>query len=546
MKIRADILRTYQSIHTWTGIIAGLVLFIAFYAGSLTMFKPQITQWATPPTEQLQQIEASKYDQLIAEVIGEHDMAREGFIINFDEQSSPMLWYEKGGGRGYRLDDQLIHASFSGSGELITKASGKNELGTLIDQLHRTAGIPGEVGHEELGVLVLGLASILYFIALISGIIFLLPTLVKTLFALRSKKGANRFWLDSHNLAGVLSFPFHVIIALTVVAFAFHDLFYGGLTAIYGDKPMFEPRARSAVEYKIEQLAPISTYLEKVSDIPAGYQVKSMEFSGLSSPMPSLAISITSEGTMTRGAFNDFIYMNPYTYDVQINTISAMNEGNYPAIVATFFGLHFGNYAGDFGRWLYFVMGLVGAFLFYSGNLLWLEKRRQKQPQQTRSSRFMGALTVGVCLGSLLGVAVTMFASRWIYLLDGQINYAYLACYYLSFIVAVIYSFARGAAIAAIGLLKLTAVSCLLIPATSILALLLPNIGIWAPHSFSGLLIEIFALFSAILFFYFAAKVKHRAYHGEPNSIWAIAQPKQIPSGQTHPPLAQLSSSNLR
>lgn len=42
MKVRSDVLRIYQSIHTWTGIIAGIVLFIGFYAGALTMFKGRL------------------------------------------------------------------------------------------------------------------------------------------------------------------------------------------------------------------------------------------------------------------------------------------------------------------------------------------------------------------------------------------------------------------------------------------------------------------------------------------------------------------------
>ena len=68
MKIRSDILRTYQSIHTWTGITTGLVLFIAFFAGSLTMFKPQIEQWATPPSQQLAPISSAQLDNLISSV----------------------------------------------------------------------------------------------------------------------------------------------------------------------------------------------------------------------------------------------------------------------------------------------------------------------------------------------------------------------------------------------------------------------------------------------------------------------------------------------
>lgn len=48
-------------------------------------------------------------------------------------------------------------------------------------------------------------------------------------------KGTNRFWLDSHNVVGIISLPFHLIIALTVVVFAFHDVFYDGLSLVYGD-----------------------------------------------------------------------------------------------------------------------------------------------------------------------------------------------------------------------------------------------------------------------------------------------------------------------
>ena len=38
MRVRADILRTYQGVHTWTGIITGLVLFIGFYAAGVIGF----------------------------------------------------------------------------------------------------------------------------------------------------------------------------------------------------------------------------------------------------------------------------------------------------------------------------------------------------------------------------------------------------------------------------------------------------------------------------------------------------------------------------
>lgn len=32
--MRSDVIRTYKTLHTWTGLIAGMMLFIGFYAGA--------------------------------------------------------------------------------------------------------------------------------------------------------------------------------------------------------------------------------------------------------------------------------------------------------------------------------------------------------------------------------------------------------------------------------------------------------------------------------------------------------------------------------
>ncbi|MGE8473992.1 MAG: PepSY domain-containing protein, partial [Paraburkholderia hospita] len=43
--MRTDLLRVYKTVHTWTGVICGLALFICFYAGAITMFKDQLIDW---------------------------------------------------------------------------------------------------------------------------------------------------------------------------------------------------------------------------------------------------------------------------------------------------------------------------------------------------------------------------------------------------------------------------------------------------------------------------------------------------------------------
>ncbi|GAA0823169.1 PepSY-associated TM helix domain-containing protein [Colwellia asteriadis] len=522
MKIRSDILRTYQSLHTWTGIIAGLVLFIGFYAGSLTMFKTELTQWATPDNYKLAQIPTDKFDALVLKASEDFGKAQQNFTLNFSAEKSPMTWYENGGERGLQLNDTLRHVTLSENDELISQVSPVNELGELIDMLHRTAGIAGKVGHEDLGVLVLGVASVLYFIALVSGVIFLLPTLTKSFFALRKTKNASRFWLDSHNLVGVISLPFHLIIAWTVVVFAFHDMFYGGLSIIYGDKPLFERGKEAAIEYNIKALPSVTAYQNKIEEISDGYHVTSLSFSNLHSKSPSVAVYIVNQSELMRSNMGDVIYMNPYTLEVQYSSIQLSDDDIYTPAVISFFALHFGSYGGDWGRWLYFILGLLGAFLFYSGNLLWLEKRRQKRTEQTKSVHLMASLTIGICLGSLLAVATTLLLSRWFYLISPMVNPYYMGCYYTVFFGALCYSFYRGAALSAIHLLYTLALICLLIPVTTLLTTLWSSIALWEFSNMTSILINITASIFALLFYIAARKAAIRAYHGERESIWAL------------------------
>lgn len=529
MRVRGDILRTYQKVHTWTGIIAGLVLFIGFYAGALTMFKPAIESWATPPEHKLAQISSDKFDILI-ELAGRNNPHMEkGFKVNFADDQSPLTWFEKGGGRGLQLESREVHATLSGEDELVKVTANTNELGALIDHLHRTAGIVGKVGHEDLGVLILGVAAVLYFLALVSGLIFLLPTLVKSFLAIRDNKGPSRFWLDSHNLIGVISLPFHIVIAWTVVVFAFHDPFYGGLSVVYGDKPLFERSKPSEITYAISDLPSIAAYQQKAKELAPSYELNALDFSRLTTKSPSVAMEIISDNKMMRGGYSDIIYMNPYTMAIEFTTV-AESDNYYGPIVKTFFGLHFGNYAGNFGRWVYFALGMLGAFLFYSGNLLWLEKRRQKQAQQTRSSKFMASLTIGVCLGSILGVVGAIVLTKWFYLITDKVNDYYLATYYVAFFSAIAYSFVRGAAIAAIHLQRLLALVCIAIPVTSVLGYLVPSLNLWTTLNGATKTVDLIAIVFAIIFFKGAQKTKHRAIFGEQNSIWKIST---APKNQT-------------
>lgn len=197
----------------------------------------------------------------------------------------------------------------------------------------------------------------------------------------------------------------------------------------------------------------------------------------------------------------------------------------------SFFALHFGSFGGTPVRWLYFVLGLSGAFLFYSGNLLWIEARRKHQKraplpvQQPRHIRWLAALTVGVCWGSVAGVGLALSAGKWLHGQVGSVNSLYLTVYYSVFLLALGWAFWRGPARATPHLLGLCALSAALVPVASLAAWLLPGLWVWPAvwgHSSAGsLAVDGMALLLALLFARAARASHRRAWHGPRDSVWS-------------------------
>ena len=46
--MKSTTLRLYQTLHTWVGLMAGWALFIAFFAGALTVFHEELHAWQNP------------------------------------------------------------------------------------------------------------------------------------------------------------------------------------------------------------------------------------------------------------------------------------------------------------------------------------------------------------------------------------------------------------------------------------------------------------------------------------------------------------------
>ncbi|HUB88091.1 MAG TPA: PepSY-associated TM helix domain-containing protein [Dyella sp.] len=516
--MKAATLRTFQAVHTWTGLLAGFALFVAFYAGALTVFHDAIAAWQNPPWRSVADANVP-LTALIDRLVAQHPQAKDDFGIVLPTDASHAAYAYWDGGDGARF------ATYSG----MAAPSDEEPAGQLADfiyALHDSLGLP------VLGLYLMGIVSLLYGLALISGVLIHLPRLASDLFALRAGPNLKRLWQDAHNAIGVLSLPFHIIFAVTgallclftltlaaLNTIAFDGKLYQAYAQVINTAPVIAPsklpaamlppdvlveRARQAAQAgKVTRFEPDYLHYLHYGDRNAVIEVR-----GLSQH------TLGTYGTVALSAADGRVL------STHVGTTHSINGISNSAI----YGLHFGSFGGAIVRWLYFMLGLGGAFLFYSGNLLWIESRRKRRHvDQPRRTRVMARATIGVCIGTCLGISGA-FAATWISIqlgIDAALPQR-VACYGL-FAASCGYASVRPIPRSAVELLLATA----LLTAAVALADLIANAGMLArdlaPQSQSVLGVDVTGLAMSLVFAALARATMRRARHGDPHSVWALA-----------------------
>lgn len=478
MKVASYLLKTHLPLHTWCGVVSALFLIVCFLAGALTLFLDDLNRWAAPPPPSVMPAPDARQQAQLLDYMAAHPEITTTFTLHLRttaDAPAPLSW---------ERDGEQFWATRDANGQWRRFSAPLPALGEVLDDLHRTAGIPGAVGGYTMGVV-----AVLYALALISGTVLLLPRLKRQLFALRPEGGRRRAWLDLHNLLGLTALPFHLVIAITTAVFVFYAPLEQAMRAL-------SPAADTDVAEAAGQgeLLPPATLLARAQAFAPALQAERMVFDALDDRAEALVVVLG--GTATGGR-RLYVALNPYG-----GALRYRNSGGsfYHAASDAFAALHFGNYGGYPLRWLYFVLALAGAVLFYTGNLLWLGKRARGE---RRDVRLLAALTVGTSCGTICGMATMLLTARFQPLLPLAAETLAHASYYLPFLAANAYALRRGAGATAV-LLCISIVLLCAIPATTGLAA-----AGWLPFAPRLLLpVDATALLLALTLYPFARKAR--------------------------------------
>ena len=522
MKISSNTLRTFTTLHTWVGLVAGFALFVAFYAGAITIFHHDLQAWQSPHGVHATSQTLAEAQQLLDETLARHPESRKHVGMVFPGEEYPITatyWQDASGTWRYATTEHP-----EGLDEMPGGA-----LSELVNALHYSLGIP------VAGTYLMGIVSLLYGLALISGVVIHLPKLVDDLFALRPGRNLKRMWQDAHNVIGVLSLPMHIMFAVTgamlclvmIAMLALNPLIYRNqlMTALgpaMDTAPIIAPAGR---EQKIGSLA---MWHERSVAIAREQGIEEFEPAYLklaNAGDANATVEVTGESSRTLGPLGS-VAMNANTGATLATQLPGQRDANH-ATLSSAYALHFGEYGNAWVQWLYFLLGLGGAFLFYSGNLLWIEARRKRrQAEQGRAQLWMARATVGVCIGVCVAISVAFIATQLLQLpalsgigLATGVNAACFATWALCGLWAAL----RPPIRAAHELLWAAAITAALVPfAHGIVT------GAWwwtsaAAGHWALFAIDAGAIAIAVGFAWLARVTARRMREGEANSVWAIA-----------------------
>ncbi|WP_063342530.1 MULTISPECIES: PepSY-associated TM helix domain-containing protein [Pseudomonas] len=389
--------------HRFVGIGFSGLLLIAFFMGSLAVYDRELDSWMLPhirlaPIDTPLSLDHRVVPHIAGLTQGKPLMQ---WYVELPDERRPVVRFQ-----AWTKDRQGFSRFLAPAEDRALPEAGSHG-GDFFYRMHYTLNI----NFWNIGARLLGLAAMLGIIALIAGVC-IHARLFQDLFTLRADKSPRRL-LDMHNLTGVFTLPFHVVILLSGLLILFPLYLPAGILAVYLDQPgEFGQEADAA-------------YSRPASGIPGS-------LASLDRMMAQARLHWgNGEPAFVRvwhpGDANAYVEISRSLADrmsqdgqtLYFDGASArlLHESRLPAAAASFkflAGLHVAHFQQKWLRALYFFAGLSGCVMLGSGLLYWLEKRRLQHAAGQWGVVSMTLLSSALITGMPLATLAMLVVNRWL------------------------------------------------------------------------------------------------------------------------------------
>ena len=367
--MKSQTVRRWSLVHTWTSLICTLFLLMLALTGLPLVFSHEIDHLLGNSPE-FKEMPADTPHLNLQQLVVAAEAYRPGEVLQYfgwEDDDPNGVWAIMAKTAATEPNDSHSFMLDSRTGEAFETPSANGGFMMVMLRLHvdMYAGLPGK--------LLLAFMGLMFVLAIISGTVLYAPFMRKLKFAtVRADKSTRMRWLDLHNLIGVVTLTWALVVGVTGVISACADL----LIASWRNDTlaaMIEPYRGAP---PLTQLAPATRLVEIAESAAPGMQIDFIAFPGT---------RFSSEhhyGVFMKGNTHLTAHlMTPVLIDAQTLDVTAVVERPwYMDALGMSQPLHFGDYGGMPMKVLWAVLDVLTIIVLSSGLYLWWVRRRTARP----------------------------------------------------------------------------------------------------------------------------------------------------------------------
>ena len=366
--MKSRTIRRWSFIHTWTSLICTLFLLLLALTGLPLIFHHELEHLLGDAPE-LRQMPAGTPHLDLQQLVLKAEQHRPGEVMQYfgyDEDERNGVVAITAATAGTDPNDSHTFMLDARTGEAVAMPAANAGLMMTILRLHvdMFAGLPGK--------LLLAFMGLLFVLAIISGTVLYAPFMRRLKFAtVRHDKSRRLRWLDLHNLLGIVTLTWALVVGITGVISASADLVIAAwrndslaaMIAPYRDAPPLTDRA------------PATRLLDIAAQAAPGMRADFIAFPGTRfSSEHHYAVFMKGGTHLTSHLFT------PVLIDAQTLAVTAVGDRPwYMDAMGLSQPLHFGDYGGRPMQILWAVLDVLTIVVLGSGLYLWWGKQRRQR-----------------------------------------------------------------------------------------------------------------------------------------------------------------------
>lgn len=377
--------------HSVIGLAASALLYVLCLSGTAMVFHDHFARWEQPGVPEYSSVEPAAMDRAARRVLERVDEPPHHFYVGVPIDVMPRV--------AITAEEEAWYAD--ANGELVAPI--RKDFTEFLEKLHYYLTLPSVLGLTLVGILGVMMSALVF-----TGI-FAHPSLFRDAFKLRLRASRRVSEADLHNRISVWTSPFQLVIAFTGAALGLATLAAilvspatGGSAATYFE-PIFgeEPVVN-------ETPAPLHDLGKALENFAAAEPGKQPWYVVFEEPA-----TLGQEGVILAKHPRRLIYGDNYGFNAEgelTGNLGLSDGAPGQQVVASFYTLHFGSFAGLGSRLAYGLLGGLSCVVVASGINIWLLKRRQRGRAVPPLERAWRAVVWGTPLAMSIVLAVAALA----------------------------------------------------------------------------------------------------------------------------------------